>query len=134
MALTYEEQNVNILNPSLPVTGPLTDTQLRATPVPISIPGTVSTIAGATGVATVSNVSVGTSVVTLSAANASKTRVLIHNEVGTLFVKLGTGASSTSYSLRLTANAFGEIVGYSGIITAIKATGTTPVLVTEIGI
>jgi hypothetical protein len=115
----------------VPVSGPLTDAQLRATPVPIS--GTVS-VGAPTTLATVTNVAVGTSVVTLSASNAAKKRVLIYNETGTLFVKLGSGATSASYSSRLTANTVLEVVEYAGVITAIKLSGTTPVLVTEIGI
>lgn len=116
---------------SVPVSGPLTDVQLRATPVPIS--GSVS-IGSSSTLATVTNVSVGTSVLTLSASNAAKTRVLVYNETGTLFVKLGAAASATSYSYRLTANTSLEIVGYAGLVTAVKLSGTTPVLVTEIGI
>ena len=116
---------------AVPVSGPLTDTQLRATPVPVS--GTVS-VGAPTTAATVTSVSVGTSVTTLSASNVNKTRVIVYNETGTLYVKLGTGASASSYSTRLTANTVFEIVGYAGVVTAIKASGTTPVLVTEIGI
>ncbi len=155
MALTYEEQNVTVQNPSIAVTGPLTDTELRATPVPVTIPtpvpvtdnggsltvdgtvsitGTVSTTVGGTAVATVTNISVGTSSTTLSASNAAKLKVVVYNEQGTLFVKLGTTASSTSFSYKLTAGAVAEISGYTGVIEAIKQSGTTAVLVTEIGI
>lgn len=116
---------------SVAVTGPLTDTQLRATPVPIS--GTVS-IGAASSIATVTSISVSTTVATLSASNAGKTKVLIHNEAGTLHVKLGTGATTASYSYRLTANTSLEITGYTGIVTAIKASGTSVALVTEVGI
>lgn len=116
---------------SLTVDGPLTDTELRATPVPIT--GTVS-VGSPTTLATVTNISVGTSPTTLSASNSSKTKVIIYNETGTLFVKLGTGASSTSYSIRLTANSSWEFTGYAGVVSGTKATGTTAVLVTEVGI
>jgi hypothetical protein len=122
---------------SLTVDGPLTDAQLRATAVPVS--GTVSASvtnfpATSTGIATVTNIPVGTTVTTLSASNAAKLKVVIHNEAGTLFVKLGTGATASSYSYRLTANTITEITGYTGDITAIKASGSAAVLVTEIGI
>lgn len=110
----------------VPVSGPLTDTQLRATPVPV--------IQGSSANATVTNVSVGTTSTTISASNVGKTKVVIYNEAGTLFVKLGTTASSVSYSYRLTANTTLELTGYYGRIDAIKASGTTAVLVTEIGI
>lgn len=110
------------------VTGPLTDTQLRASPVPVTVSGS------GTGTATVTNVSVSPTVTTLSASNAAKTKVVLYNEAGTLYVKLGTGASSSSYSYKLTANAVLEIDGYYGIVTGTKASGTSACLVTEIGI
>ena len=144
------------------VLGPLTDTELRATPVPVSgtvtanagtgpfpvsdnggsltvdgsvsITGTVATTVGGTALATVTSVSVSTTEATLSASNAAKSKVIVHNENGTLYVKLGSGATSASYSYRLTSNTVAEIEGYTGIITAIKQTGTSNALVTEVGI
>lgn len=113
---------------SVAVTGPLTDAELRATPVPVSF------VAATTTLATVTSVSVSTTVATLSASNAAKTKVVVFNEGGTLYVKLGSGATSSSYSYRLTANTTLEIEGYAGIVTAIKQTGTTNALVTEVGI
>ena len=129
MPITHQEVEVTP-NP-LPVSGPLTDTQLRATPVPIS--GTVS-VGAASSIATTTSVSVSPTVATLSASNAAKTKVIIHNEGGTLFVKLGSGASAASYSYRLVANTVLEINGYTGVITGTKVTGTTAALVTEVGI
>lgn len=113
-------------------TGPLTDTQLRATPVPIS--GTVSVTAAISAIATVTSVPVSTTVATLSASNPAKTKVIVYNEAGTLFVKFGAGATATSYTYRLTANTVLEITGYTGIVTAIKQTGSTDALVTQVGI
>lgn len=130
-------QTINVGNfpATQAVTGPLTDAQLRATPVPVSGTVAVSNFPGAsTATATVTNLSVGVTVSTLSASNAAKTKVIIWNETGTLYVKLGTLASSTSYSYRLTANMSLEVEGYHGVISGIKASGTTSVLVTEIGI
>ena len=100
----------------------------------VSISGTVSTTVGGTGTATVTQVSVSTTVATLSASNSAKTKVIVHNESGTLFVKLGSGASSSSYTYRLTGNTVVEVEGYFGIITATKASGTSNALVTEVGI
>lgn len=166
---------ITVDNTPLPITGALTDTELRATPVPVTIPtpvpvtdnggsltvdGTITvanpgltdaelratpvpisgTVAvnnfpsASTNAATITSVSVSTTVTTLSAENAAKKQVVIHNENGTLFVKLGSGASSTSYSFRLTANTVVTIDGYYGIVTATKLTGTSNALVTEIGI
>lgn len=84
--------------------------------------------------ATTTSVSVSTTVATLSASNTAKVKVIVYNEAGTLFVKLGSGATSASYGYRLTANSTLEIDGYAGIVTAIKAASTSNALVTEVGI
>lgn len=103
----------------------------------LTVDGTVSVdnLPGAsTATATVTSVAVGVTSTTLSVSNANKTKVIIFNESGTLFVKYGATASSTSYTTRLTANTYHEVIGYHGVIDAIKASGTTNVLVTELGI
>ena len=112
-------------------------TMANSTPVVIAsdqsaipVTFTVST----TTLATTTSVVVSTTVATLSVSNAAKTKVVVYNEAGTLFVKLGSGASSTSYGYRLTANSTLEIEGYAGIVTGIKVSGTTNALVTEVGI
>lgn len=89
---------------------------------------------GGSALATVSTVAVSTTVATLSASNAAKTKVVVHNETGTLYVKLGSGATSADYSYRLTANTTLEIDGYTGIVTGIKQSGSTNAQVTEVGI
>lgn len=110
-------------------------TMAASTPVVIaSDQSAIPVTFGGVAVATVTSVPVSTTVATLSASNAAKTRVIVHNEAGTLFVKLGSGATSASYSYRLTANSTLEIEGYYGIVTAIKAAGSTDALVTEVGI
>lgn len=82
---------------------------------------------------TVTSVSVGASVVTLLAANSARQRAIVFNESGTLFVKLGTGASSTDYTYRLVSNTLLEInFAQTAAITAIKQTGTTNVQVTSL--
>lgn len=100
----------------------------------VTIDGTVAVSnfpGGSSATANVTNVSVGASSTLLIASNASRKFVLLHNEAGTLFVKYGSGASSTSYSLRLTANTSATISQYTGDVYAIKASGTSAVLVTE---
>lgn len=54
----------------------------------------------------------------------------IHNDAGTLWVKLGPDCSRTDFTYRLSLNTAVEIQGYTGIITAIKLSGTTTVYVT----
>ena len=111
---------------SVAVTGPLTDTQLRATPVPVSF----STGAGTP---TVSRVAVSATVATLAAANSSRKRLIVHNETGTLYVKLGTGCTDTDYTYRLTANTLLEIpFSHDAAVTAIKASGSSFAQVTSV--
>lgn len=109
---------------AVPVSGPLTDAQLRATPVPVTEGGAAS--------ATVSRVAVSTTVATLAASNASRLKLIIHNETGTLFVKFGATASSADYTYRLTANSSVDIGSYTGEVTGTKATGASFAQVTEI--
>lgn len=106
-----------------------------STPVVIaSDQSTLPVTFGGAAVATVSSVAVSTTVATLSASNAAKTKVIVYNETGTLYVKLGAAATSADYSYRLTANTALEIDGYYGIVTGIKQTGSTNAQVTEVGI
>jgi hypothetical protein len=92
---------------------------------PIAVTG------GSVASATVTRVAVSTSVVTLLSARAARQQVVVFNEAGTLFVKAGATASSTDYTWRLTANAELDISGYTGIITAIKASGATNAQVSD---
>ncbi len=103
---------------SVAVTGPLTDTQLRATPVPIS--GTVSTTAL---VATTSNITqvvlTNNTNATLLAINSARIRAIIFVPSQTLQIKLGATASTTSFTYKVTAaNSTIEITGYTGRIDA----------------
>jgi hypothetical protein len=101
---------------------------------PWIISGTVSISAGV-GLATTTRVAVNNaSAATLSISNSTKTQVIIYNEGGTLFVKLGSGASSTSFTYTMTPDSTLEINGYFGIITARKLSGSTFADVTEVGI
>ena len=117
---------VSSVGGTVAVTGPLTDTQLRASPVPVSFSSAATT-------PTVTSVSVGTSTVTLAAANSARQKLIIFNESGTLFVKLGTAASGSDYTYRLTANTLLEIdFAQTAAVTAIKASGTSNVQVTSL--
>lgn len=83
--------------------------------------------------ATVTAVSVNpSSAVTLAASNANRVKLIVHNEAGVLFVKLGTAASTSLYSYRMTAGATLELTQYTGEVTAIKSSGTSSALVTEL--
>lgn len=116
----------------VPVSGPLTDTQLRATPVPVSGTVAVSNFPGSSvGSAVVTTVAVGVSAIQLLASRAARVRAVIFNEAGTLYVKAGAAASSSDYTWRLTANTELDVTQYYGVLTAAKQSGTTDVHVTD---
>lgn len=128
------------------VLGPLTDAELRATPVPVSTGGLtdaelrasaveveVTNFPGAAaGTATVSRVATSGTVATLLAANPDRKKVIVVTELGTTFIKLGTGASSTDYSFYAPARSTIEFDSYLGEVTVIRSSGTGDVQVTEI--
>ena len=69
--------------------------------------------------------------VVLAQINRGRDSITIHNGQGVLFVKYGPGVSPTSFTHRLTNNTTLCESTYSGVITAIKDTGSTQVVVTE---
>lgn len=96
------------------------------TAVPVNVSG------GNVSSATVTSNSVGSgAAVTLLASRAARIRGVIFNESGTLFVKAGSTASSSDYTWRLTANTELDITDYTGIVTAIKSSGTSNVQATD---
>lgn len=84
--------------------------------------------------ATVARVATSTSVATLLAAVGRRSVVLISNESGAnLFVKLGTAASTTDYSVKIAAGGYWEMpaTSYGGAITGILDAGTGNAQVTS---
>ncbi len=70
---------------------------------------------------------------TLLQPKVNRAGAIIYNETGTLCVLLGPGTVSASYySFRMTATSKELIDNYTGIVTAIKLSGTTNAMVTEI--
>ena len=124
----------------VPVSGPLTDTQLRATPVPVSGPLTdaqlratpvpVTATIAVSSTATVTRFTVTTNA-TLLASNASRKRFVIFNENAILYVKFGATATTTSYTIQLLKNSTFEYEGYTGQVDAISS-GSSPVQVTDL--
>ena len=93
--LNNAEQTV-IVSGSVAVTGPLTDAQLRATPVPISITARNVTLGGFTAT--------NTSQIAL-AANSSRRYLILHNPSGnTLWFAFGTAAVNAPPSIELRPN------------------------------
>lgn len=75
----------------------------------------------------------GVSSVLLANASLCRNAAIVHNTQGTLYVKLGYGASETDFTYKLTAGSTLEISGYIGALTAIAAPSeSTYVRITEI--
>lgn len=87
-------------------------------------------------IGTVTTVAVGAIVVTLLAVNLARLGAMIFNDAGTrLFVKLGAGATTANFTVRLDGFGYFELPfpAYTGIITAIRAAGpVASVQVTEL--
>ncbi len=115
---------VNVGN-TVPVTGPLTDAQLRATPVAIT--GGTSPTATVSQVVLVANTSTQ-----LLAANPNRVGVVVFVATQPAYIKFGTTASATSFTYKVTANnTLLELMkGYTGRIDILSQNGQT-VTVTE---
>ena len=85
------------------------------------------------GTATLSNVSSSATNVTLLSANASRKGATIQNDsTQVLFVKFGTTASATSYTVRMVPNAYYEVpFGYTGRIDGIWVSANGDARMTE---
>jgi hypothetical protein len=113
----------------VPVSGPLTDAQLRDTPVPVS--GTLSTVPSVAASASVagSPVSVGTgAAVTVLAAFAGRKMATIIPE-GDAYMSLGGTASAAN--AKLPAYTPFNLSGYSGAVSMLSVAGTIAVNVWE---
>ena len=96
--------------------------------------GNISLLEAKTAVATVTSVSGSATVVTLLSANSSRKQALFSsNSTAIFYLKLGTGASLTSYTVKMYQDDYYEVPPYyTGDITGIWASTTGTVLVTEI--
>lgn len=95
------------------------------TAIPVSFTASV-------GTATVSRIATSTTVATALAANANRTGFIINTESGTTYVKFGSTATTTDYTVELSANSTYEYQGYKGNVTVIRSTGTGNIQVTEV--
>jgi hypothetical protein len=68
----------------------------------------------------------------LLAPNQDRDLIVIYNEVGTLFVKLGKDASASNYTFQLTSGSTLEIPAYVGFVTAVKQDAPGWVVCSEI--
>lgn len=89
---------------------------------PIYVSGAVDVIYNTNPGATVTSVLSSATVITLLSASTGNRRgvMMFYNGTKNLFVKLGTGASLTSFSFRMAAKSYYELpFNYTGIITGI---------------
>jgi hypothetical protein len=125
--------NQVVVDNVVPVTGPLTDVQLRATPVPIS--GTVSSTPASSSSSSVTSVASSATSVQLLASNGSRKAFSIYNEsTSVLYLKLGTTASLTSYTLQIPTNSYYESQDliYTGEVDGIWASANGSARITEL--
>lgn len=97
-------------------------------------PNSPVTTIQATPTATLSNVAGSASSVTVLASNtARKGAIIVNDSTALLYLKFGTTASTTSYTVLLAASAYYEVpFGYTGILTGIWVSATGNARVTEI--
>jgi hypothetical protein len=111
-----------------PVSGPLTDAQLRASPVPVT-----GAFTNNASTATISQVTTNNVNQVLLAANANRKKAIVFSAGGKTLIALGSAASSTNFTYNLTAtNQTLEITGWTGSIQAIQSGGTSLVTFTEL--
>lgn len=84
-----------------------------AKPLPVALPKPAT--------ATLANVASSTTSVTLQASNTARLGLTIYNDSSkVLFVKFGSSASSTSFTVKLLSDAYYEMpFGYTGIVTGV---------------
>lgn len=95
--------------------------------------GTVSTTSAVSSTATITRVSTSTTAATALASNASRKSAIITSELGTTYIALGGTASATNYTYIMSATTTLEIpVVWTGSISAVRASGTGSIQVTEL--
>lgn len=115
------------------VTGSVAITGNSST-TPFWVTGSVTTNFDPSTSATVTPVSSSATVVTLAAANGSRRGLTIYNDsTKILFVKLGSGASQTDFSVKLSSQGYYETPAqYTGIVTGLWSSVNGFGYVTEI--
>jgi hypothetical protein len=113
-----------------PVSGTVSATQGTS---PWVVSGTVTTSAPGASTATITRVATSTTAATLLAANVARKKAVIMTELGTqTYIAYGSVASATNYTYVLGATTSLEIDTWQGSISAIRASGTGNVQVTEL--
>jgi hypothetical protein len=126
----------------VPVTGPLTDTQLRASGIPVTGPATdaqmratpIAVTAAVSTTGTMTSVVGSVTSVTVLAANSNRRGLSIYNDSTAICrIAFAATASATAFTLLLQPNSFYENnTLYTGIITGIWASAAGNARVTEL--
>lgn len=138
--VSFSGQSVSITGTvNTGLTQPLTNAELRASTVPVSlasttVTNTVTTTKAVNTASTVTSVASSITNVTLKVANSSRKGLTVFNNgTANLFVKLGSTASTSSFTAKLTPGAYFEVPhSYSGIVDGIWDAVNGAALVTEI--
>ncbi len=83
-----------------------------------------------TAIVTVTNVSQ-----VVAPADPLRRQLILMNDSGSVvFVKFGLGATTSNFTVRIAPNTHYEIAinGYGGVVSAVRASGTGPLIVTSI--
>lgn len=100
----------------------------------LTVDGSVTANPTRPATSTLSAVATSTTSATLIASNANRLGVTIYNDSNqNLFVKFGTTASTTDFTIRLASQSYYEVpFGYTGRIDGVQSTGTGTARVTEL--
>lgn len=119
-----------------PATGVITVQGIAGgTAIPVSVSGSVTTTVDKSTTGTVTSVAGSTSNTTVLASNANRLGATLYNNTNkNMYVKMGTSASTSSFSTLLMKGDFWEVTSdYTGKIDAVWDSGVTGnVLVTEL--
>lgn len=118
-------------------TAPTVGQKTMANSMPVTLASDQSAVTAnptRSGTGTSSNVGSSASVVTLLASNSSRLGATVFNDSNqNLFLKLGSAASLTSFTVRVTPNGYYEVpYSYTGIITGIWSSANGNARVTEL--
>lgn len=117
------------------ITGSVTVNGPQGTPAdPVWISGSVYATQESNAAATANLVASSATTVTLLASNDNRRAAIIFNDsTKRLYVKLGTGASLSSYTIKMSAQGYWEVPGfYTGAITGLWESVNGSAAVTEI--
>jgi hypothetical protein len=100
----------------------------------LRVTGSISVTPLTTANSSVTQVPASVTVVTLQAANASRKGLTVANiSTSVLYIKLGSGASTSSLTARVASNGYYEVpFGWTGIVTGVWVTANGNAYVTEL--